>query len=529
MSPLDPKLRRPAVALAIERLVVPVDRLFNRLYTSRLSPVYQSGALGIICLLVLIATGLYTLIFYRTAAPYESVQALEEQWWAGRWIRALHTYAADAMLIFAGIHFLRMLIQGRTWGPRALAWISGVFLLGSLFFSGWTGMVLVWDQQGQLLATEGARILDILPLFSEPIQRGFVSGQGVAASFFFLNLLVHILLPLWLAAILWVHTLRVTRPAIFPPRQLTIWLVIALTVLGVAWPVGQMPKASFSVMLGVVPLDLFFNAWLIPARHLSPLATLGAWVAALGGLMSMPWWWRPRQRTQLVASVGDENVCTGCTQCYLDCPYGAIAMVPAPPTNTSTQLVARVDPALCVSCGICAGSCAPMVIGPPGRAGRDLLRDAQDYWDRTQPGTADVVVMACAQGLGTLAALGAAEGVYWFGLHCAAAIHTSAIEYLIRRGTGGVYILACPERDCAFRFGPRWIHERLFNDREAELRERVEKSRVRIGTFGKADAAQAGADIRQFRSEIAAQAAHRTAERHVEIEPECEPVEAKRG
>ena len=31
------------------------------------------------------------------------------------------------------------------------------------------------------------------------------------------------------------------------------------------------------------------------------------------------------------------------------------------------DLVARVDPQLCVSCGICAGSCAPMGVGPRGR------------------------------------------------------------------------------------------------------------------------------------------------------------------
>lgn len=527
LSP-DPRLRRPAVAFALERGLVPVDRLFNRLYTSRFSPVYQSGTLAIVCLLVLIATGLYTLIFYRIGAPYESVQALEEQWWGGRWIRALHTYAADAMLIFAGVHMLRMAIQGRTWGPRALAWISGAFLLASLFFSGWTGMVLVWDRQGQLLATEGARILDILPVFSEPIQRGFVSGTGVAAPFFFLNLLIHIVVPLWLAAIVWLHTLRVTKPAIFPPRQLAVWLVAALALLAVVWPVGHMPKASFSVMQGVVPLDLFFNFWVIPGRHLPPQATLGAWVAAFAGLASMPWWWRPRRRGELAPAAGDENLCTGCGQCYLDCPFGAIAMVPAPATNTATLLVARVNPALCVSCGICAGACAPMVIGPPGRAGRDLLLEAQAFWERARPGTADVAVLACAQGLGVLRAPGPAAGVHWLGLHCAAASHTSAIEYLIRRGTGGVYVLACPERDCAFRFGPRWIRERLFNDREAELRERVDKSRVRVGSFGKADAVQAVAEIRSFRAEIAARAAERSAEEHVEVEGECEPLEAIR-
>ena len=49
-------------------------------------------------------------------------------------------------------------------------------------------------------------------------------------------------------------------------------------------------------------------------------------------------------------------------------------------------LIARVDPARCVSCGICAGSCAPMGIGPPGRSGRDQLAATRALLELTAPG-----------------------------------------------------------------------------------------------------------------------------------------------
>ena len=54
--------------------------------------------------------------------------------------------------------------------------------------------------------------------------------------------------------------------------------------------------------------------------------------------------------------------------CSFDCPYGAIDMIRIPERDHE---VARVDPTVCVSCGICAGSCAPMAVGPPERRGRD--------------------------------------------------------------------------------------------------------------------------------------------------------------
>ena len=520
---------RPRWAALLEPLLLVPDRLFNRLYSSRYNPLYQSGTLAILCLFILIVTGVYTLFFYRIGAPYQSVGVLEEQWWGGRWIRALHTYAADAMIALAAIHVLRLLIQGRTWGPRTLAWITGVVLVGSLLFSGWTGFVLVWDVQGQMLAVEGARILDVLPIFSEPIQRNFISRQGVASSFFFLNLLMHILLPLWALALLWLHTLRVSKPAILPPYKLAVWATAGLTVLAVLYPVGQAPEASFSRLLAVVPIDLFYSAWLIPARHLPAWVTLAGWIGAGAVAMSVPWWWKPRWQALLEPAVGNEALCTGCTQCYQDCPYEAVAMVPAPPGNTATQLVARVNPALCLSCGICAGSCAPMVIGPPGRAGRDLVLEAQHFVERIRPRPADIVVMHCVQGASIGAGGAGLAGVHPYPLHCVAATHTSVVEYLLRRGAGGVYLLACPERDCAYRRGPRWMHERLYNDREAELRERVDKGRVRIGAFGRGERREALADLAAFHADIRRQAGQAVVEEQVDLGEICEPVEAKRG
>jgi ferredoxin len=306
-------------------------------------------------------------------------------------------------------------------------------------------------------------------------------------------------------------------------------VLAALTVLAVLVPVGLMPKASFSVMEGEVPLDLFYNAWLIPARRLPAWITLTAWSAAGAALLSVPWWWKPAAAKALVPAASDENRCTGCTQCYQDCPYEAIAMVPAPPSNTATSLVARVNPALCVSCGICAGSCAPMVIGPPGRSGRDLLGIAQRFAQSVPLDSTDVIVMACTQGLEARLRSAGLRGVQVLSLHCAGASHTAAIEYLLRRGVGGVYVLACPDRDCSYRLGPRWMRERLFNDREAELQERVDKRRVRLGPFSKAEWNDALADLLSFQEAVRRMAHPGAAEDEVDLAIECEPVELPRA
>lgn len=62
---------------------------------------------------------------------------------------------------------------------------------------------------------------------------------------------------------------------------------------------------------------------------------------------------------------------------------------------SDAAMVAIVDPSLCVSCGICAGSCAPMSVGPPGRMGRDQLPRVRAFLAEHEPGPDRVVLAAC--------------------------------------------------------------------------------------------------------------------------------------
>jgi coenzyme F420-reducing hydrogenase delta subunit len=165
------------------------------------------------------------------------------------------------------------------------------------------------------------------------------------------------------------------------------------------------------------------------------------------------------------------------------------------------SLVALVDPLKCVSCGICAGSCAPMGVGPPGRTGRDqlaLLRS--DLADFERP--AKIVAICCAQAPSShIEALGA-RGAQVRTVSCVGNLHSSVVELLIRDGAPGVIVFGCPPRDCAGREGPKWLAERLFNEREAELQERVDRRRVRVGTLARGGLAESLAAYDAFAAEI---------------------------
>ena len=121
----------------------------------------------------------------------------------------------------------------------------------------------------------------------------------------------------------------------------------------------------------------------------------------------------------------------------------------------------------------------------------------------------------------------ALPGVRAVSVGCAGAVHTSTLAYALRRGAAGVYVLACAERNCVFREGPRWLRERIFNDREAELPPRVDKRRVRVGNFGYGKARAAAQDVRAFQQALT-KAGHLTRdEGDAAPEAECEtPAQA---
>ena len=476
------------------------DAWVNRIYGSRYNPLYHSGAITLALLLVLLITGVYLLLFYRIGAPYTSVARIDQQVWLGRWLRGLHRFSSDAAVIAALVHAFRMYAQRRTWGPRTLAWVSGVILLAVILMSGWTGYVLVWDSFAQLLTIEGARLLDVLPIFGEPIGRSFAGETAPPSAFFFLNLFAHIALPIGVGILAWVHVARVARPVLLPEQPVLWSTIAALLVLSLLWPISMAPAADLLRLPSNVPTDWFFAFWL-PITQRLPAWTI--WLAATSLFavsIAVPRLTRQRSRQLDSPAEVNQRFCTGCEQCVKDCPYEAIEMMAR--TDGRAGLVARVDPALCTSCGICIGSCPPMAIGPSGETGRTQLAEVKAFLAEHQPTEHDVVMVGCAWS----AARAEAEqcGASFLSVPCIGAMHSSTVESLLRAGVGGVLVVACPEHDGRTREGVTWTHERLFGGRKADLKERVDRQRVRLvqATIGEHAQLHRAADL--FSEEIRA-------------------------
>ncbi len=496
-----------------------MTKLLQKIYGSRFNPLYQSGVLAVFFILLAVISGLILIIFYRVSAPYESVVAMQANPILAV-IRGVHRYSSDAAVLAVVVHALKMFVGKCAFGPRARAWASGVFLTALMIVIGLSGLMLVWDVQAQRLALAGVRIVEMLPIFSEPPRRIFADQSNVGSAFFFILVFFHMAMPLGLAFLLWMHTSRLARAVYLPEKAICALWTGAIVVIALLIPAPMDPAADLTRLPGGARLDLWYTFWLPLEEKLGGPATALLMVGVMGLVAAYPWLGRPAEPPP--PSVVDEKFCDGCTQCYQDCPYDAISMVARTFYNDGrhSELVARVDPDLCVSCGICAASCKPMGVGPPERTGRDQMKTLESTLKATPLKGDELVVLACATGCGMSSEFRNREGIRLIPTPCSGSLHTSVMELALRRGALGVMVISCPSRDCTNREGPKWLEQRVYHDREAELMARVDRRRVRLEQASRADSKEAVTSAVTFLEELRALAAPEPLE---EMESICVP------
>lgn len=476
------------VRTSIEGFFVFCDRLFNKIYTSEFNPIYRSGTIAVALLSLATLTGVVLVFFYSLSSPYESVQAMESQVWLGRWMRSVHRYSSDAAVIAVVFHLLRMFAQKKSWGKRTLAWISGVFLLGLLMISAWTGFIMVWDTHGQALAIAGAKIVDTIGILPDPLLRSFTGLQDQPpASFFFMNLFLHIVFPLAMVFGIWIHTIKMARATWFPRKSIFLRLAILFVLIGVILPAPLGPKADLLRQAEDYSLDGFFSFWIL----WTPWTSFVFFAAFFLGLSLLPFVLKPRKDQIPPTSTLDERKCHACTQCVLDCPYEAISMVPRTEGPMISELVAKVDPLRCVSCGLCAASCGPMTIGPASRKGSDQYQAVKQMISELQAQEEKLsdqsVVIACFNQSSAMARLekklSRMRNVKIYPVACMGSLHMATIGYLAHYFKN-VILAACPERNCTNKDAYFLLRERLEGLRDPGLPGRVDASRVHLISVG---------------------------------------------
>lgn len=464
-------------------------RPMARAFDSAENPLNHIGAMTVFFLWIVLVSGIWLLIFFRTSVSgaFESVEYLtREQWYLGGIMRSLHRYASDAAIVTILLHIVKEFVYNRYRNNRWFTWVTGVPLVWMMFVLGITGYWLVWDELAQYVAISSAELIDSIPIFTDSMAGNFLSDDLLSNRFFTLMAFLHLIgLPIFLVFGIWLHIFRLNSPRINPPRRMMAATLLAMLILSAVFPAISHEQANLAMTPQVLKLDWFY-------LHVYPLIQMWSpgwvWVLLVGVssiIVIAPW--APSQKKEQPALVA-LDFCNGCERCVDDCPFGAVEMVPrTDDTNYSHQ--ASVDPGLCVSCGICVGSCPTATpfrsrgallpgIDLPERSAANIRRDIVAAGaNKTEP---NIVVFACRDD----AQLEDMEeaGIHCVTVNCMGQLPPSYVDFALSRGhADGVLLLGCQDGNCSYRFGALWTEQRIARQRDPLLRSRVDLARVALG------------------------------------------------
>jgi len=194
---------------------------------------YCLGGTPLILFAVQAVTGVL-LTFYYSSTPdtaWESVCRISEEVPFGWWIRSVHRWSANLMVVAVGLHLLRVFFTGAYRKPRELNWIAGVGLLFITLGFGFTGYALVYDQVSYWAAVVGTNVAAQFPLIGAWIAGLLRGGPDVSATTLSRFFVFHVgAMPTLMLSLLGLHiffvrihgVMEVDAPAEVQQRPITV-------------------------------------------------------------------------------------------------------------------------------------------------------------------------------------------------------------------------------------------------------------------------------------------------------------------
>jgi ubiquinol-cytochrome c reductase cytochrome b subunit/cytochrome b6 len=225
---------------------------------------FALGGTPMYLFLVQLTTGIL-LTFYYVPSPadaYQSVAEITYQVRFGWFIRSLHHWSAQFMIIAVFLHMMRVYFTRAYRRPRQLNWMVGFLLFGVTLTFGFTGYSLVYEQLSFWGATVATNLASAVPLvgswLGELLRGGPEVGEATLTRFYVLHIGI---LPTAALVLLALHVFLIRSHGVtelrfpgeekpderffrfFPDHVLTevaigVLLMYLLTLLALVFPAG---------------------------------------------------------------------------------------------------------------------------------------------------------------------------------------------------------------------------------------------------------------------------------------------------
>ncbi len=158
-------------------------------------------------------TGVLLLFHYSpSSGAYASIQNITYTAPYGFFIRNIHYWAGQMMIVFVVLHMIRVFVTGSYRAPRAGNWLVGVALLVGSLIVDFTGYLLVWDDRSLWAWTIARNLAETTPVVGSAVA-GLLFGPTEAGDAALLRVYVWhvVLLPVGIGILTAWHFWRIRK------------------------------------------------------------------------------------------------------------------------------------------------------------------------------------------------------------------------------------------------------------------------------------------------------------------------------
>jgi len=172
------------------------------------------GGMSLVLVLLLVGTGVLLMFAYEPAPgnAYDSVVRLQETVLFGGFVRSVHHWSANLLIVVLALHLLRVVFTGAFHPPRQFNWVLGLGLMVCVVASNFTGYLLPWDQLSYWAITISTGMLSYVPGLGGWLQQaargGEEIGQATLITFYTLHTTV---VPVFIFILMGFHFWRVRK------------------------------------------------------------------------------------------------------------------------------------------------------------------------------------------------------------------------------------------------------------------------------------------------------------------------------
>jgi quinol-cytochrome oxidoreductase complex cytochrome b subunit len=211
---LRPESERERKRVVLDHLVLHLRPVRVPVRTLPFTHTFGLGGMSAVLVLTLILSGALLMFAYEPTPDraYGSILRLEQEIRFGGFVRGIHHWSANFLIIVVFLHTLRTFFTGAFHGVRQFNWVIGVALLLGVVAANFTGYLLPWDQLSYWAITIVTGMLGYVPLAGEWLQQAARAGTEIGASTLILFYTLHTtVLPVLLVALMAFHFWRVRK------------------------------------------------------------------------------------------------------------------------------------------------------------------------------------------------------------------------------------------------------------------------------------------------------------------------------